>query len=185
MGGSRNETSRRQERPPVEGATNTDIFHAGDGRRCLGIAGLPARCRDDHRTSAVRMRLSGEFRAANRSRIDNFNLREEAVAATSNGFHKAGTLGGVAEGLTDFADRFVEPVVEIHESVRGPELLLELLASYDLAGMLEQHRQDLEGLFLKPDSQAVLAQFASAKIQFENPKTEPPASADGLLAWQR
>src|SRR6266852_3673952 len=122
------------------------------------------------------MRLSCEFRAANRNCIDNFNLRKEAVAATSNGFHKAGTLGGVAEGLTDFADRFVEPVVKIHESVRGPEFLLKLLASYDLAGVLKQHRQELEGLFLKANSQAVLAQFARAKIQFEDPKTEPSAN---------
>src|SRR6266436_9381246 len=120
------------------------------------------------------MRQKGEFRAANSGRIRNFDLRKEAVAATRNGFHKAGSLGGVAEGLTDFADRFVEPVVEIHKSVRGPEFLLQLLASYELAGLLNQHGQKLEGLFLKADSQTVLAQFAGAKIQLENPKTEPP-----------
>jgi hypothetical protein len=33
----------------------------------------------------------------------------------------------------------------------------------------------LERLLLKANSKAVLAQFASAKIQFENPKTDPPA----------
>src|SRR6202521_4068369 len=121
------------------------------------------------------MRLSGGFRAVNWSRIGNFDLREETVAAPGNGFHKAGTLGGVAEGLTDLAYRFVEAVVEIHESVRGPESFLKFLASYDFAGVLHQRRQDLEGLFLKPYSQAVLAQFAGAKIQLENPKTEPHA----------
>jgi hypothetical protein len=119
---------------------------------------------------------SGEFRAANRGRIGHSNLRKEAVAATSNGFHKARTLGGVAEGLTDFADRFVETVVEIHEGVRGPEFLLKLFPSHDLTGVLKHHRQELEGLFLKPYSQSVLAQFARAKIQLENPKTEPPAN---------
>src|SRR5229473_2293059 len=91
------------------------------------------------------MRLRCEFRAANRGCIGNFDLREEAVAATSNGFHKAGTVGGVAEGLTDFADRFVKTVVEIHESVRGPELFLEFLTSYDIAGVLKQQGQNLEG----------------------------------------
>ncbi len=121
------------------------------------------------------MRLSCEFWAANRDCIGNFDLRDEAVAAASNSFQKAGTLGGVAKGLTDFVDRFVEPVVEIHKSVCGPEFFLKFLASYDLAVVLKQHRQDLEGLFLKANSKAVLAQFASAKIQFENPKTEPPA----------
>src|ERR1700674_253607 len=98
------------------------------------------------------MSLSCEFRVANRGCIGSFDLGEEAVAAPSNGFHKAGTFGGVAEGLTDFADRFVEPVVEIHESVRGPEFFLKFLSSYDLAGVLQQRRQDLEGLFLKPYS---------------------------------
>jgi len=66
-------------------------------------------------------------------------------------------------------------VVEIHKSVCGPEFFLEFLASYDLAGVLKQRRQDLEGLFLKANSKAVLAQLPSAKIQFEYPKTEPPA----------
>ena len=122
------------------------------------------------------MRLRCGFRAANRCRIGNSDVSDEAVAATSNGFDEAGTLGGVAERLTDLVDRLVEPVVEIHERVRGPELLLKFLATDDLAGVLEQHRQDLEGLLLKPDSQAALAQFASTKIQLEDPKTEPPAN---------
>src|SRR5713101_8938808 len=98
------------------------------------------------------MRLSCQFRAANRGCIDNLDLREEAVPAASNGFHKARTLGGVAEGFPDFVDRFVEPVVEIHESVCGPEFFLKFLPSYDLAGVVKQHRQDLEGLFLKANS---------------------------------
>ena len=101
--------------------------------------------------------------------------REEAVAAPSNSFDEAGILRGVAEGFTDLVDRLVEPVVEIHERVRGPEFLLKFLATDDLAGVLEQHRQELEGLLLKPDPQAALAQFAGTKIQLENPKREPPA----------
>jgi RNA polymerase sigma-70 factor (ECF subfamily) len=53
--------------------------------------------------------------------------------------------------------------------------------SYDLAGVLKQHRQELEGLFLKGNSQAVLAQFAGPKIQFENRKKEPPAELMGFF----
>jgi hypothetical protein len=53
------------------------------------------------------MRLSGGFRAVNWSRIGNFDVCEEAVTATSNRFHKAGTLGGVAQGLADFVYCFV------------------------------------------------------------------------------
>src|ERR1700758_3823030 len=98
------------------------------------------------------MGLTCESLAANRNWIDNFNIREEAIAAPGDGFHKAWALRGIAEGLTNLADRFVEPVVEIHESICGPELLLKLLASYDLARVFNEHRQDLEGLFLKPHS---------------------------------
>jgi hypothetical protein len=121
------------------------------------------------------MRLKCGFSATNRDCIGSSDVSEEAVAAASDSFDEAGTLGGVAEGLTDFVDRLVEPVVEIHERLRGPEFLLKFLATDDLAGVLEQHRQDPEGLFLEPDSQAALAQFASTKIHFENPKTEPLA----------
>jgi hypothetical protein len=46
--------------------------------------------------------------------------------------------------------------------------------------MLEQHRQDLEGLFLKANSQAVLAQLAGPKVQFEHPETNPP---DNLMVF--
>src|SRR4029077_8746003 len=111
-------------------------------------------------------------RAPHRGRVGRFDLSEEAVAASSKGFHKTGSFGGVPQGVTDFAYRFVEPVIEIHESIRGPEFFLKFLASYDLAGVFQQHRQDLKGLLLKPDAQAVPAQFASAKIHLENPKTE-------------
>jgi hypothetical protein len=84
------------------------------------------------------MRLSGRCRTANRGCLDRLDLREEAVASTGNSFHKAGTFGGIAQGLADFVDCLVEPVVEIHESVRGPQSFLKFIASYDLAGMLQQ-----------------------------------------------
>jgi hypothetical protein len=89
-----------------------------------------------------------KFRAAHRGRVGRFDLSEEAVAAASNGFHKSGTFGGVPQGVTDFVYRFVEPVIEIHESVCGPEPFVKFFASYDLAGVRKQHRQNLERLFL-------------------------------------
>jgi hypothetical protein len=125
--------------------------------------------------------LCGELRDANRVFLGNFDIREEAVSPPSNGFHKAGTLGGVSEGLTNFTDCFVEPVVEIHKSVRGPEFFLKFLTGYYLAVVLKQHRQDLEGLFLKANSKAMLVQFAGAKIQLENPKAEPHAKVKVFL----
>jgi hypothetical protein len=71
-------------------------------------------------------------------------------------------------------------VAEIHEGVRGPQPLLKVFPPDDLAGVLEQHCQDLEGLLLKPDLQAALTQFASTQVHLEHSKTEPPAS---LMVW--
>src|SRR4029078_2930563 len=93
---------------------------------------------------------------------------------------EAGTLGGVPERITDLVDRLVEPMAKIHEGVCGPQPLLKVFAPDDLAGVLEQHRQDLEGLLLKPDLQAALAQFASTKVHLQHSKTEPPAI---LMVW--
>jgi hypothetical protein len=36
--------------------------------------------------------------------------------------------------------------------------------------MFEQHRQDLKGLFLKPDSQALPAQFSTSKVKLKDPE---------------
>jgi hypothetical protein len=72
-------------------------------------------------------------------------------------------------------------VVEIHECVCGPELFLKFLACDYFAGVLKQENQDAEGLFLKPDSEPVLAQFASAKIQFEHSEKETPATLMGFF----
>ena len=73
------------------------------------------------------------FRAASGHGFGSFDLCEEAVAATCNSFHKAGTFGRIAKGITDFVDCFIEPVIEIHESVCRPEAFLKFFASNDLA----------------------------------------------------
>jgi hypothetical protein len=85
-----------------------------------------------------KLRLRWEFRPANRGCIDSFDLREEAVAATRNGFHKAGTFGRIAEDIADFVDRFIKSVIEIHKRVCGPEFFLKFLATHDFAGALKQ-----------------------------------------------
>jgi hypothetical protein len=64
-------------------------------------------------------------------------------------------------------------MVEVDERVCRPERLLKLLAADDLAGTLEQHRQDLDRLLLKPDAQASLAQFTRHEVQLEDPEDEP------------
>ena len=67
----------------------------------------------------------------------------------------------------------------------GQSALLQFLAADDLAGVLEQHREHLEGLFLKPDAQTVLAQLAGAKIQLEDPETRAARRARSSAAMEK
>ena len=63
-------------------------------------------------------------------------------------------------------------MVEIHERVGGPQLAAELLASDDLLGMDEEHLQDSQRLILKPDLDALLAQFSGAHVQLERAEAD-------------
>src|ERR1700689_2082357 len=72
-----------------------------------------------------------EFRAANKQCVASFDLREESVTATRNRFYKTWAFGRIAEGIADFVDRFIEPVIEIPKRVCGPESLLKFLTAYD------------------------------------------------------
>jgi hypothetical protein len=115
------------------------------------------------------------------NRIGDFDLCEETVAAAGNRFHKAGAAGGVAQGLADFVYGFVEPVVEIHESVCGPNLLLKFLSAHHLPSVLQKHDQHSERLFLKFDPQTILAQFAAAEINLEDPEAD--TSGKMMVFW--
>src|SRR3982750_3411037 len=72
------------------------------------------------------IRLRCELRGSNGCWNRDPDVGHEAVAATTYRFDESGTLGGVPERLTDLVDRLVEPVVEVHEGVRGPQPLLKV-----------------------------------------------------------
>ena len=97
---------------------------------------------------------------------------DEAVSAAGKGFDVAWARGGVSEGLADFVDGGVEAVVEIDESVGGPEFLLELFARDDFASAFEKQGENLERLALQAELDAAFAQFAGAEIEFEDSKAE-------------
>jgi hypothetical protein len=59
-------------------------------------------------------------------------------------------------------------VVEVHERIRRPQLLLQLLASDDIPGALKQQHEDFEGLPLQPHTKTVLPQLARPEIQVED-----------------
>ncbi len=90
----------------------------------------------------------------------------EPVSAPRQRLDETRIIGGIVQRLADFVDGLVEPVLEIHKRVRGPQRLLQFLARHDLARTLEQHGQNFEGLFLELDLCAVFAQLSRAKIDF-------------------
>jgi|SRR5215471_1717319 len=63
-------------------------------------------------------------------------------------------------------------VVEIYERVLRPDLAAQLFTAHYLPGSFQQDSEHLKGLILNPDALALLAQFSSAKVHFENPETQ-------------
>ena len=106
------------------------------------------------------------FRYACRARLG-FQFPDEKIAAAGNRFDIPGVCGGVAQDVADLLDRGVEAIVEIHESLRGPQLLLQFLAGNDLAGIFQEHLENLKGLTLQFGTNAVFSQFTRAEINFE------------------
>lgn len=106
------------------------------------------------------------------------DLRQEAIAAPSHCFYKTWVLSGLPERLANLIDGFVEPLIEIDKSVSGPQPFLQVFARYDLAPVFKQHRQDLKGLFLKPDLEAMLARGAPP----QTPQSGLAQKDVGLLA---
>jgi hypothetical protein len=122
----------------------------------------------------ARKYFSSRRRDRSRTFADILDLCEETVAPPGYRFHKARTLSGIAQGLPNFIDGFVQAVIEVNKCVGGPQVLLQFFPSNHFPGMLEQHSKHLKWLFLQPDLHPVLAQFTRPKIHFENTKTETP-----------
>jgi len=72
----------------------------------------------------------------------------EPVAAARHGLDEPGALGRVSQDLADPVDGLVHALVEVHEDVRRPQLLAQLLTGHDLARTGEKHGKDLERLTL-------------------------------------
>jgi hypothetical protein len=58
-------------------------------------------------------------------------------------------------------------VVKIHKGVCGPEPVAQFLARDDLSRFLQEHCQELEGLFLQTDFGPIAPEFAGTKICLE------------------
>src|SRR6516225_6344712 len=94
-------------------------------------------------------------------------------------------FAGVAQDLTQFADRRVQAIFEIDEGVFRPEPLMERLPRYEPSPFLEQGKQDLKRFLLQTQLAAALAQFACRWVGFKWTKAKRMAGLARRLAGTR
>jgi hypothetical protein len=87
----------------------------------------------------------------------------------------------VAQSLAQFVHGNAQTVIEVDCRVRIPKPLLKGFAGYDLAGLFEQRRQELERLGLKADANAGTAQLSALQIGFKYTELYPLGCAFDLL----
>lgn len=98
----------------------------------------------------------------------------EAVAAAGEGFDEAGVSGGVAEGLAEAVDGGVDAVVEVDVGAGRPEGAGDVVAGEELAGLLEEEAEELEGLGVDADAGALAAEFAGGWVGLEDAEAVEP-----------
>jgi hypothetical protein len=75
--------------------------------------------------------------------------------------------GRIAQHHTQSSHATVDPVLEIHGGIVGPEPSLDIFARHQVAWPLQEHNQDSQGLTLQPDFDSVLAKLVCVKVQFK------------------
>jgi hypothetical protein len=97
----------------------------------------------------------------------------EAVAVARHGFDEAGLVRVVTERVAQFANRSVQPVVDVDESALAPELPCQLLALDDVRGAGDQNGQQGEWLLLEGNPGPIApAQRAGREIELVVAKPE-------------
>lgn len=97
---------------------------------------------------------------------------QEAVAAPGQRLDKAGVIGGVAEGFSQFVDRCIQPIVEIDEGILRPQLGAQLFTTDQFTRTLQQEREHLKRLFLQLDPLTLLPQLTAAHIHLKRCKAK-------------
>jgi len=104
------------------------------------------------------------------------NRANKPIAAAGDGLNVTRCIGVVAENAAEFFDGGVEGVVEINESVLGPDALTKFLASDQYSRFFEESSEDLKRLALAADAHAVFAKDTTLKVELEDRKTN-----DGIV----
>ena len=99
---------------------------------------------------------------------------DETVAPPGDRLDVAGRFGRVAHRFPQPLDDIVQPVFEVHESVRWPDPLLKFRPGEDFSRPFQQRLQYLEGLLWEFQLDAVLAQLSALQIHFETVEADDP-----------
>ena len=90
-------------------------------------------------------------------------------------------FGGIAEHLAQAVDGGADAVLEFNDGAVGPELVTNFFARHQVAGAIEQHRQDSKRLFGQAHGLfALLAELTRAKVQLEAFEADQPLSSFGF-----
>jgi hypothetical protein len=101
-----------------------------------------------------------------RASFGGFHRGDEAVAAAGKRFDVARLRVRIAERHAQSADRGIHTVLEVHKSVRRPELRLHFLTGDEFAGIFEEHGQDLKRPAGEAELAAVLPELVRVEIHF-------------------
>jgi hypothetical protein len=89
-----------------------------------------------------------------------FYTADKAVSAARDGLDIARPVGIVEKCLAQALDSAVQPVVEINESVGGPEAFAQKVACDQFTRMLEEVYQYLDGMAPQFELDPVFAKFS-------------------------
>ena len=121
------------------------------------------------------------FGRSRRLRSVSRQWNQEPVAATSDGLYESRIFGGVPECIAQPANRSVETVIEVHESIGGPQAFAQLFPRHNFPGSFQQQGQDLKRLLLKTHLASVAAKLSALEIHFEKSEMDDPS----LVIYQR
>lgn len=101
-----------------------------------------------------------------------FDLSDKPVAASRKSLDEARIVRRFPERAAQPFDGRIDAVVELDNRIVRPQFLADFLAQHRLAGVLDEHEQDLKRLIGQVDPDTVLAHLAGAHVQLEGSEVQ-------------
>src|SRR5208283_2449490 len=132
----------------IEGESGQGMLFGCFWNRCVPVEEQSRTCdyysaHEDTRVSNDSARKSFSWFVPVR---DVCNRSDKAVSAPRNGFNEPGIIRIIRQCLTQFVDRDTKPMLKIHERVRRPQLLTQLLAGNYFSSTSQKDSQNTERL---------------------------------------